>query len=444
MGRFLAWGPWSPALVFLASAAESAGFVGLFVPGELATFFGAALAGVSGIPLWIVAVAAVTGSITGDSIGYWMGKRFGPAMLEHRLLKKAKPALERATRFLDAKGKWALVAARFMPMIRTLTPVAAGAGGLRFRQFIVGDGIGALLWGVMIATIGHWAGFRWEAIEGGVRQGSLLLAVIGVSLGAVIWIMRWVADHPSKVRSVLARAVERPIIGPLLRLGVAADGQPRPFLKLLPHTVSAIVSIGSVALLAAPGLVFAEAHVLDFFGRQLTPEFASSLERVAAVLPLLLIGIVVVGAAACWATGKTRDARLVSTSVMISLAVAALIWSTLRRETAQILLGLPASSPFPDFHVAGFTAFLFAVVWPWTSSWGDAVRRLGLAFTTASLVTLTLIAGHAVFPIDGVAGLALGVAAVFAAGMWLDPRIRTHLRTTPPPSQAAGAAPEPV
>jgi membrane protein DedA with SNARE-associated domain len=143
-----ALGPYAPFVVFIAATAESAGFVGLFVPGEMLTIVGGAVAGLSGTPVWWVIVAAVLGAFLGDSIGYWIGQKFGARLLQHRFLARARGPFDRAGDYLDSHGSTAFVVARFMPVIRSFVPMAAGAGRVEYRRFVVPNAVGCVAWGL--------------------------------------------------------------------------------------------------------------------------------------------------------------------------------------------------------------------------------------------------------------------------------------------------------
>jgi membrane-associated protein len=70
-------GPWAVGAVFFLAAAETALFVGFVIPGELAVILGGVLASRAHVPLAGVIAASVAGPILGDSIGYYIGRRYG-------------------------------------------------------------------------------------------------------------------------------------------------------------------------------------------------------------------------------------------------------------------------------------------------------------------------------------------------------------------------------
>ena len=104
-----ALGAWSPLVVFGLAAGESAAFLGLFLPGEVTVILGGVLAGAGVVPLWVMLVASVLGAVAGDSVGFWLGSRFGPSMLRRPGLARFSDRLEAAQASLARRGWWALV-----------------------------------------------------------------------------------------------------------------------------------------------------------------------------------------------------------------------------------------------------------------------------------------------------------------------------------------------
>ncbi|MGH3343341.1 MAG: DedA family protein, partial [Carbonactinosporaceae bacterium] len=78
-------------LVFLLPAVEASALVGLVVPGEFAVIIGGVVAHQGRLPLWVVVAAAFAGAVTGDTVGYHVGRRLGPALLARlpRWLRRA-------------------------------------------------------------------------------------------------------------------------------------------------------------------------------------------------------------------------------------------------------------------------------------------------------------------------------------------------------------------
>lgn len=166
------------AVVFI----ETGLLVGFFLPGDSLLFTAGVLAAQPHplIPLWIVLVTIPVAAIIGDQCGYLIGRKAGPAVFDRPSAKRLGPhQLARAEAFFDKHGARTVVLARFVPVVRTITPVMAGASNMRYRDFTVYNVVGGLLWGVLVPTLGYLLGgipFVRAHIE------IILLAVVVISV----------------------------------------------------------------------------------------------------------------------------------------------------------------------------------------------------------------------------------------------------------------------
>jgi membrane protein YqaA with SNARE-associated domain len=112
------------AMVFALPALEASTLIGIFVPGETAILLGGVLAWYGRLSLPSVVVAASLGAIAGDSIGYWVGSRWGKRIIEGRIGRLiGERRWARARRHLARKGLLTVVVGRFPPVARTLVPI---------------------------------------------------------------------------------------------------------------------------------------------------------------------------------------------------------------------------------------------------------------------------------------------------------------------------------
>jgi len=163
--------------VFLLSAAETAAFVGLAVPGEVAVILGGVIASRGHVPLWAILLAGVVGPIAGDSIGYAIGRRYHAGKLKGRSLARWK----RAKKWLDEKGGPAIFFGRFAAFLRSIMPAAAGAAKVPYRRFLLYDVPAGVLWGVGSVLLGYFAGSSWRAavhVAGWVALAIFVVLVV--------------------------------------------------------------------------------------------------------------------------------------------------------------------------------------------------------------------------------------------------------------------------
>jgi membrane-associated protein len=143
--------------------AESGLLVGFFLPGDTLLFVAGFLCSNAGgrvLPsLPITAAVAFVAAAAGDQVGYVIGKRVGPALFHRPRSRLFNPTnVTRAESFFDRRGPVAVVVARFIPVVRTFTPIVAGVGRMRYRTFVAYNLVGAALWAVGITTTGYFLG----------------------------------------------------------------------------------------------------------------------------------------------------------------------------------------------------------------------------------------------------------------------------------------------
>ncbi|WP_328537449.1 DedA family protein [Streptomyces sp. NBC_00344] len=141
------------AIVF----AESGLLIGFFLPGDSLLFTTGLLVTTDklGTPLWLVCVLVAIAAAAGDQVGYLFGRKVGPSLFKRpdsRLFKQEN--VEKAHEFFERYGPKSLVLARFVPIVRTFTPIIAGVSRMNYRSFAIYNVIGGTLWGVGVTLLG--------------------------------------------------------------------------------------------------------------------------------------------------------------------------------------------------------------------------------------------------------------------------------------------------
>jgi undecaprenyl-diphosphatase len=172
------------ALVFLLPALEASAFVGVLLPGEIGVILGGVLANQHKLALAAVLVAGIAGAIIGDSIGYWVGKRYGErilAKIPNRILKPEH--VERANESVRKFGGKAVFVGRFTAALRALVPGMAGMARIHYGRFLAWNALGGAVWAAAFVILGYLAGSQYKTIEHYANYIGLgLLASIGVFL----------------------------------------------------------------------------------------------------------------------------------------------------------------------------------------------------------------------------------------------------------------------
>ncbi|GHF61684.1 membrane-associated protein [Deinococcus metalli] len=149
----------SYAGIFGMVFAESGLLAGFFLPGDSLLITAGLLAkqGTLNLPGLMLAVAA--GAILGDSVGYAIGRRFGPGVFNRPDSRLLRPEyVQRTQAFFDRHGSRALILARFVPVVRTIAPTMAGVGGMSYPKFLTYNVIGGLLWALSVPLLGYALG----------------------------------------------------------------------------------------------------------------------------------------------------------------------------------------------------------------------------------------------------------------------------------------------
>ena len=140
--------------------AECGLLVGFFLPGDSLLFTaGLLVAGGLVAPLWLVLLLLPVAAVAGNLVGWWIGRKAGPAIFDRpdsRLFKAHH--VERARDFFDRNGARAIILARFVPVVRTFVTVMAGAARMDFRRFALYSLIGGVVWTTVVTLLGYWLG----------------------------------------------------------------------------------------------------------------------------------------------------------------------------------------------------------------------------------------------------------------------------------------------
>lgn len=143
------------AIVFL----ESGLLIGFFFPGDSLLFTAGFLASQGYLDIKILILGCYIAAVAGDSIGYYIGKKFGPKIFnKDDSIFFHKKHLARAQSFYDKHGGKTIILARFVPVIRAFAPVVAGAGKMDYKKFVTYNLVGGVLWAIGVTLAGYYLG----------------------------------------------------------------------------------------------------------------------------------------------------------------------------------------------------------------------------------------------------------------------------------------------
>ncbi|MEV6692480.1 VTT domain-containing protein [Micromonospora sp. NPDC051196] len=163
--------------------AESGLLIGFFLPGD-SLLFTTGLLVADGqylkYPLWLVCLLITIAAIAGDQVGYLFGRKVGPALFRRpnsRLFKQEN--LLKAHDFFEKYGARSIVLARFVPIVRTFTPIVAGVSRMNYRTFVIYNVVGGILWGTGVTVLGYFLG-QIPFVKANIE--FILIGIVGISV----------------------------------------------------------------------------------------------------------------------------------------------------------------------------------------------------------------------------------------------------------------------
>jgi membrane-associated protein len=165
---------------------ETGLLVGVFLPGDSLLVTAGLFAAKGYLNVYALAPTLTLAAICGNSVGYFIGRSTGPRIFsrENSLFFNKKHAM-RAHAFYEKHGRKTIVLAQFMPVIRTFAPVIAGVGGMRFRQFITFNIIGAFAWIWSMLAIGFFLGNYIPGIDQHIEIVVAIVVFISILPGLI-------------------------------------------------------------------------------------------------------------------------------------------------------------------------------------------------------------------------------------------------------------------
>lgn len=166
---------------------ETSLLIGLIVPGD--TIVLVSSTGIEGPAQYVGMLAAViVGALCGESIGFALGKFFGPRIRDSRLGRRIGIAnWHRAENYVDRRGGIAVFISRFLPVLHSLVPVTVGMSTMRYRRFIAWTAPACVVWAISYVTVGWVVAGSFRALQSQLHfAGYLFVGAIALFLIVVV------------------------------------------------------------------------------------------------------------------------------------------------------------------------------------------------------------------------------------------------------------------
>ncbi len=183
----LIYGYWA---VFFGVMLENAG---LPVPGETILLIAGYFAATGKFNLPLVMLIAATGAVIGDNIGFAIGHHFGRGFLLRvgRFFFLTPKRLEHMENYFESHGNKTILVARFITGLRVFAALLAGASRkMPWRVFVVYNMAGAILWSVVITTLGYLFGASLPLLVKWVGRSGTILLIAAIVIGVIVWRVR--------------------------------------------------------------------------------------------------------------------------------------------------------------------------------------------------------------------------------------------------------------
>ena len=185
------------ALLLIVIFAETGLIFGFIFPGDALLFTAGLLCGSDlAVNIWILIITVAVAAIAGNFTGYFTGRIFGK-----KLLLKEDTFFFKQRHFNDSRyyyekyGGIALIAGRFLPVIRTFVPILAGTIGINFWKFNLFNIIGAVLWTGTLIPLGYFIGKKIPASIDNIEY-----FVLGITMITMTIMIRGIIRHRKRIR----------------------------------------------------------------------------------------------------------------------------------------------------------------------------------------------------------------------------------------------------
>jgi membrane-associated protein len=178
------YGVWTHLILFAVIFCETGLVVTPFLPGDSLLFAAGAFAADRSLKIeWLIPLLIVA-AVLGDTLNYWSGHWIGERAFSGKLPFLKKAHLDKTHAFFEKYGGKTIILARFVPIVRTFAPFVAGIGAMNYRQFLLYNVVGGVVWVLIFLFLGYLFG-GLEIVQKNFEL--VMIAIVGVSVLPMIW-----------------------------------------------------------------------------------------------------------------------------------------------------------------------------------------------------------------------------------------------------------------
>ena len=179
---------WAAAVMFITAFGESFAFISLLFPGTTVLIAAGTLLSGGTLPYASILVSAILGAVLGDSVSYWLGRRFGGGIARIWPFSRYRELLPRGIEFFGRHGGKSVFIGRFFGPVRAVIPLAAGVMRMPRGRFRFANVTSALVWAPMLLFVGDLVGEAGDRLIGSANTVVLVfggLTLFGIA--GIVW-----------------------------------------------------------------------------------------------------------------------------------------------------------------------------------------------------------------------------------------------------------------
>ena len=179
---------WAIGIMFITAFGESFAFISLLFPGTTLLIAAGTLMQTGTLPWWPVVIGSVVGAVLGDSVSYWLGRRYGGGIGRMWPFSRNPELLPNGIRFFEKHGGKSVFIGRFFGPIRAVIPLAAGIMLMPRGWFWFANAASAVVWAPMLLFAGHEVGDIGDQFFGAGNVAIIVFAGLTLfGIAGAVW-----------------------------------------------------------------------------------------------------------------------------------------------------------------------------------------------------------------------------------------------------------------